>query len=48
MGIRRIILEGDAQNLCISLSQNELDNGINDVIVNEAKHLMVLGFDDDV
>lgn len=45
MGIRKVVLESDAQNLCTSLSRGDEYYGINGVILKEAKCLIVDAFD---
>ena len=41
----KIILEIDCQNMKTSLLEEEMDNGINAVVVREARMLLFLNFD---
>ena len=41
----KIILETDCQNMKTSLLEEEMDNGINPVVVREARMLLFLNFD---
>jgi len=45
LGMGRIILETDCQNMKTSLLEEEMDNGINAVVVREARMLLFLNFD---
>ena len=45
LGMGKIILETDCQNMKTSLLEEEMDNGINAVVVREARMLLFLNFD---
>lgn len=46
MGLRRVILESDAQNLCHALTEEEPVMGVNSAIFQEARSFISSGFDD--
>lgn len=45
LGMGRIVLESDAHNLKTALMEKEVDNGMDAVVIREARLLLFLNFD---